>query len=125
MAVLRAIDKRDRLGDLGVFELLTTGRVDESGAKTEGVGLSLLQACKLMIFLNAQDNPRTARRFAMVAILAASPCAEAGNGWLRLREMVRQGDLDLGHCVDQLADREIARGNDPVATACHLQEPAQ
>jgi len=125
MDVLRALDKRDRLGDLGVFDLLTTGRVDDSGAKTDGCGLSLLQACKLMMFLNVQHNPRRARRVAMVVILAASPCDDHGNGWLRLLEMVRQDGLDLEHCLDQLADREIARGNDPVTTACHIREGAQ
>ncbi len=37
--VLRAIDKLDRLGVEGVRELLGEGRTDESGDRTEGVGL--------------------------------------------------------------------------------------
>src|ERR1700754_4784155 len=40
LTVLRAIDKLDRLGASGVFELLTTGRKDESGDFTPGAGLS-------------------------------------------------------------------------------------
>jgi len=38
--VLRAIDKRDRLGIRGVQQLLGPGRKDESGDFTKGVGLS-------------------------------------------------------------------------------------
>lgn len=39
--VLRAIDKLDRLGVEGVRELLGEGRTDESGDRTDGVGLHL------------------------------------------------------------------------------------
>jgi hypothetical protein len=122
MNVLRSIDKRDRIGDLGVFELLTVGRADDSGAQTEGCGLSPLQACKLLIVLNLQNNPRQARRFAMLAILWSSPCDKAGNAWLRLREMARLNGLDIRHCLDQLADRETARGSDILSAACNLKE---
>ncbi len=40
MNVLRAIDKLDRLGVEGVRELLGEGRTDDSGDRTDGVGLS-------------------------------------------------------------------------------------
>jgi histidyl-tRNA synthetase len=39
LAVLRAMDKYDRLGDLGVRQLLGDGRRDESGDFTQGAGL--------------------------------------------------------------------------------------
>src|SRR5690349_7534957 len=39
LTVLRAIDKLDRLGPEGVFQLLTTGRKDESGDVTAGANL--------------------------------------------------------------------------------------
>jgi histidyl-tRNA synthetase len=39
LAVLRAMDKYDRLGDLGVRQLLGSGRRDESGDFTKGAGL--------------------------------------------------------------------------------------
>jgi histidyl-tRNA synthetase len=39
LAILRAMDKLDRLGPWGVKQLLGEGRKDESGAMTEGVGL--------------------------------------------------------------------------------------
>jgi histidyl-tRNA synthetase len=39
LTVLRAMDKYDRLGDLGVRQLLGDGRADESGDFTKGAGL--------------------------------------------------------------------------------------
>ena len=55
LQVLRAIDKYDRLGAGGVMALLGDGRVDESGDKTEGVGLSLPIITFLMNLLVAES----------------------------------------------------------------------
>jgi histidyl-tRNA synthetase len=49
--VLRAIDKLDRLGSDAVFELLTTGRKDESGDVAKGANLTSAQADNVMRFL--------------------------------------------------------------------------
>src|SRR5262249_32958159 len=43
LTVLRAIDKLDRLGEVGVRDLLGPGRKDESGDFTRGAGLSEVQ----------------------------------------------------------------------------------
>ena len=51
LVVLRAIDKLDRLGLEGVFELLTSGRKDESGDFTKGADLNEAQADNVMLFL--------------------------------------------------------------------------
>ncbi|MEM9010329.1 MAG: histidine--tRNA ligase [Pseudomonadota bacterium] len=51
--VLRAIDKLDRLGPKGVRDLLGTGRVDESGARTDGAGLSEEQVAIVLAFTEA------------------------------------------------------------------------
>jgi histidyl-tRNA synthetase len=51
LIVLRAIDKLDRLGPTGVFQLLTTGRKDDSGDFTRGANLSLVQADNVMRYL--------------------------------------------------------------------------
>src|SRR5262249_26824423 len=51
LVVLRAIDKLDRLGPTAVFQLLTTGREDESGDFTRGAGLSSPQADNVMRYL--------------------------------------------------------------------------
>ncbi|MEI4233579.1 histidine--tRNA ligase [Roseovarius sp. D22-M7] len=53
-AVLRAIDKLDRLGRDGVSMLLGAGRRDESGDLTEGAGLSHAQAELILGFLEAK-----------------------------------------------------------------------
>ncbi|BCB20684.1 HisS family protein [Bosea sp. ANAM02] len=44
LTVLRAIDKHDKVGDDGVFDLLTIGRTDQSGDFTKGAGLHSGQA---------------------------------------------------------------------------------
>ena len=51
--VLRAMDKLDRLGVEGVRELLGKGRTDESGDRTEGVGLDEGQIDFLVGLINA------------------------------------------------------------------------
>ena len=51
LAVLRAIDKLDRLGAEAVFQLLTKGRKDESGDVTKGAELSNDVADNVMRFL--------------------------------------------------------------------------
>ncbi|SFQ09458.1 histidine--tRNA ligase [Tranquillimonas alkanivorans] len=53
-AVLRTIDKYDKVGVEGVWELLTKGRLDESGAFIEGVGLSMEQAQIIGQFLQSR-----------------------------------------------------------------------
>ena len=62
LGVLRAIDKLDRLGSNAVFQLLTSGRKDESGDFTKGAGLAPEAADKVMRFLGfsggeAQGRP--------------------------------------------------------------------
>jgi histidyl-tRNA synthetase len=51
LAVLRAIDKLDRLGVDGVGMLLGPGRKDESGDFTKGAGLSDEQSAKVLSYL--------------------------------------------------------------------------
>jgi histidyl-tRNA synthetase len=48
LTVLRAIDKRDRLGPEGMRALLAEGRTDESGDRTIGAGLAENQVAKVM-----------------------------------------------------------------------------
>ena len=60
-AVLRAIDKFDRLGERGVIALLGEGRKDESGDFTKGAGLNADQVAKVMRLLTG-----TAKDFADV-----------------------------------------------------------
>ncbi|MEJ2030281.1 MAG: ATP phosphoribosyltransferase regulatory subunit, partial [Maritimibacter sp.] len=52
-AVLRTIDKFDKVGEAGVRELLGKGRLDASGAYIDGVGLSDEQAEPVIAFLTS------------------------------------------------------------------------
>ncbi len=57
--ILRTADKFDKVGENGVLELLTVGRIDQSGAKIEGAGLSETQAKLVVGFLKARSNSNT------------------------------------------------------------------
>ncbi len=54
-AVMRTIDKFDKVGEAGVRELLTKGRLDASGAFIDGVGLSEDQADPVLAFLTSKS----------------------------------------------------------------------
>ncbi len=53
-AVLRTIDKFDKVGQAGVRDLLGKGRLDASGAYIDGVGLSAEQADPVIGFLTSR-----------------------------------------------------------------------
>jgi histidyl-tRNA synthetase len=55
-AVLRTIDKFDKVGEAGVRELLTKGRLDASGAFIDGVGLDGAQADPVIAFLTSKAD---------------------------------------------------------------------
>jgi len=55
-AVLRAIDKFDRLGEQGVVQLLGAGRKDESGDFTKGAGLDAKQTSLVMELLTGTKD---------------------------------------------------------------------
>ncbi len=56
LAVLRAVDKFDRLGLRGVDELLGEGRKDESGDFTPGAKLASGQASRILALLSGNDE---------------------------------------------------------------------
>jgi len=53
-AVLRTIDKFDKVGEAGVRQLLGKGRLDASGAYIDGVGLADDQAAPVLAFLTSK-----------------------------------------------------------------------
>ncbi|MDB5472298.1 MAG: histidine--tRNA ligase [Caulobacter sp.] len=64
LAVLRSIDKMDRLGWLGVEDLLGKGRMDESGAFTKGAELSPAAVKAVMsLVMPGAGNGRTRAKF--------------------------------------------------------------
>jgi histidyl-tRNA synthetase len=58
-AVLRTIDKFDKVGQEGVRELLGKGRLDSSGAYIDGVGLSDDQVTPVIAFLTSKGIDTT------------------------------------------------------------------
>ncbi len=62
--VLRAIDKLDKFGPEGVKLLLGSGRKDESGDFTKGVGLSAEDVNRLMYFVETSNSSAAAMRAA-------------------------------------------------------------
>jgi histidyl-tRNA synthetase len=62
LAVLRAIDKLDRLRAKGVMELLGAGRKDESGDFTPGAGLNYVQISRIINAVGERDDPKTGAR---------------------------------------------------------------
>ncbi|WP_146348252.1 histidine--tRNA ligase [Falsiphaeobacter marinintestinus] len=58
--VLRTIDKFDKVGEAGVRELLTKGRLDASGAFIDGIGLTDTQADPVVAFLTSKGADATA-----------------------------------------------------------------
>jgi histidyl-tRNA synthetase len=60
-AILRTVDKFDKVGEAGVRELLGKGRLDSSGAFIEGLGLQDSQADVVVKFLTSKgaDNEAT------------------------------------------------------------------
>ena len=77
-AVLRTIDKFDKVGEAGVRELLGKGRLDASGAYIDGVGLSDEQAEPVVAFLTSKgaDNAAT--------LTALSAGSSMSRRWARL-----------------------------------------
>ena len=58
LAILRALDKLDRLGSAGVADLLGKGRLDESGDFTKGAGLGDAEVNAVLAFAEAGATTR-------------------------------------------------------------------
>lgn len=75
--VLRSMDKYDRIGPVGVFELLTVGRSDSSGDFLNGCGLRPAQAAAIVHFLEIGKGSLIDRRFGLIARLEDAVVDEA------------------------------------------------
>jgi histidyl-tRNA synthetase len=78
LAVLRAMDKLDRLGIDGVAQLLGSGRKDESGDFTKGAGLPVHNIDRVLGFVHAQGDDRAALCASMLELVKGSAMAEQG-----------------------------------------------
>jgi histidyl-tRNA synthetase len=107
-AVLRAIDKLDRLGRHGVSMLLGSGRRDDSGDITEGAGLSHAQAELILGFLEAkrEDGVQTLTRLSEII-------GESGIGAEGIGELMHFAELieAQGYGPDRIViDPSVVRG---------------
>ncbi|WP_297341412.1 histidine--tRNA ligase [Pseudophaeobacter sp.] len=106
--VLRTIDKFDKVGEAGVRELLTKGRLDASGAYIDGVGLSADQAEPVIAFLTSKADTAAKTFENLRAAVGASKVGAAGIG-----ELEQIGDLMAagGYGADRIEiDPSIVRG---------------
>lgn len=106
--VLRTIDKFDKVGEAGVRELLTKGRLDASGAFIDGVGLSDDQAEPVIAFLTskAEDAAKTFKN--LRGAVGASAIGAEG-----IAELEQIGDLLAagGYGADRIEiDPSVVRG---------------
>lgn len=108
LQVMRSIDKYDRVGDVGVFELLTDGRMDESGAFTAGVGLPAAQAAFIVGFLNAGKESLIARRFWLIASLE-NTIIDTSTGKTAFDLLLDQKAPNIAWALDELFDAISSR----------------
>lgn len=109
LAVLRAVDKLDRLGVDGVRLLLGEGRLDESGDFTKGAGLKGKAVDQVLDFVQAgSTGGRSATLDNIARVVAGS--AEGDEGLLELSR-IDAALTSLGIADDQaFIDPSIVRG---------------
>ncbi len=108
LAVLRAVDKLDRLGVDGVRLLLGEGRLDESGDFTKGAGLKGKAIDSVLDFVQAGAGGRSATLDNIAKVVAGS--AEGDEGLLELSR-IDAALTSLGIADDQaFIDPSIVRG---------------
>ncbi len=107
-AILRSIDKFDKVGEAGVRALLGKGRLDASGAYIDGVGLSEAQATPVLAFLTSKGADAEATLANLAQAVGGSQIGADGVG--ELREMA---DLlaAQGYGPDRIViDPSVVRG---------------
>ena len=106
--VLRTIDKFDKVGESGVRELLTKGRLDASGAFIDGVGLSDDQAEPVIAFLTSKAADAAKTFDNLRGAVGASAIGAEGIGELeKIAELLDAG----GYGADRIEiDPSVVRG---------------
>ena len=107
-AVLRTIDKFDKVGAAGVSQLLGKGRLDSSGAYIDGVGLSEGQIAPVMAFLTSKAATAEATLANLRNAIGASNSGAEGVAELEtIAELVSAG----GYGADRIdIDPSVVRG---------------
>ncbi len=119
LAVLRAMDKLDRLGARGVAQLLGSGRKDESGDFTKGAGLAANDIDRVLGFLDAGGGDRVAVCNNLSALVKGSAVGEAGVAELReIDAVLAAAGFDLDRVrIDPAVVRGLAYYTGPVFEA--------
>jgi histidyl-tRNA synthetase len=103
VAALRAMDKLDRLGARGVADLLGPGRLDESGAFTQGAQLPAGAIDGVLAFIEAGKRTRNDTLASLANVVGGSAEVTAG-----LEELAR-----IGAALDGLGVTEGQASFDP------------
>ncbi|NOE26915.1 histidine--tRNA ligase [Ruegeria sp. HKCCD6157] len=106
--VLRTIDKFDKVGEQGVRELLTKGRLDASGAFIDGVDLSEDQADPVIAFLTSKADDAAGTLANLRAAVGDSKIGAEG-----ITELEQIGELLAagGYGADRIQiDPSVVRG---------------
>ncbi|OUS08252.1 histidine--tRNA ligase [Rhodobacterales bacterium 52_120_T64] len=106
--VLRTIDKFDKVGESGVRELLTDGRLDASGAFIDGVGLSDAAAEPVIEFLTSKGDDTAAT---LENLTKAVGTSEVGFKGIRELEEIFNLLVAQGYGTDRIViDPSVVRG---------------
>ncbi len=107
-AVLRTIDKFDKVGEAGVRALLGKGRLDASGAYIDGVGLSEDQAGPVLAFLTSKGSETAVTLGNLRAAVAGS---DTGLEGVQELENIAELLLAQGYGPDRIEiDPSVVRG---------------
>ena len=108
LAVLRAVDKLDRLGPDGVRLLLGEGRKDESGDFTKGAGLTAAAAERVLAFTAAGAGDRSSTLAKLANVVGGSAEGDEGLAELAAIDAALTG---LGVAADRASfDPSVVRG---------------
>jgi len=108
LAVLRAVDKLDRLGPDGVRLLLGEGRKDESGDFTKGAGLNAAAAERVLAFTAAGAGDRSSTLRKLSDVVGGSAEGDEGLAELAAIDAALTG---LGVAADRATfDPSVVRG---------------
>jgi histidyl-tRNA synthetase len=108
LAVLRAVDKLDRLGVEGVTQLLGAGRLDESGAFTKGALLQAGAIDSVLAFIAAGGGSRSEVLERLSGVIGGS--AEGDAGLSELSRIAKALDsLGVGEALATF-DPSVVRG---------------
>lgn len=108
LAILRALDKMDRLGSSGVADLLGKGRMDESGDFTKGAGLGAEEVKTVLVFAEAGAKTRAET---LANLSKATGSTEEGKAGLAELEAIALALDALGAPEgDVVIDPSVVRG---------------